>query len=369
MHIKDEGSHARTGLLKTPAFEAETPVFMPVGTQATVKGMTPVQLEAIGFSLILCNTYHLYLRPGVEVIQNVRGLHRFMGWKKGILTDSGGFQVYSLRDLRKVNDDGVSFRSHVDGSSHFFTPEWVVQFQEAFGSDIMMPLDECVPHDATWEYIKESLGRTHAWAVRSLNAKSTAQHLFGIVQGGMYPDLRRESVKALTDHDFSGFSIGGLSVGESKDMMYGILGETAPLLPEEKPRYLMGVGAPEDLVEGVERGIDMFDCIIPTRMGRTGTFLTWAGKLVIKNACHRHDPLPPDPSCQCYTCWNFSRAYLRHLFMADEMLGPVLASLHNLFFIHSLMEEIRKAVREGGFARFKKGFLERYLGSEAAQNT
>lgn len=359
---KDSGSCARTGILTTSRFVTDTPVFMPVATQGTVKSITQEGLEKTGYHLILSNTYHLYLRPGVEVIRGLKGLHRFMGWKKGILTDSGGFQVFSLRDIRKVEDDGVSFRSHIDGSEHFFTPESVIKIQEALGSDIMMPLDECVPHDATHDYIGESLKRTHAWARRSLAAKSTTQHLFGIVQGGMYPDLRKESINALTSMDFSGYSIGGLSVGESKPQMYGILGETAPLLPEDKPRYLMGVGGPDDLVEGVERGVDMFDCVLPTRMGRTGTFLTWSGKVVIKNACHRNDPLPPDPSCQCYTCWNFSRAYLRHLFMADEMLGPMLATIHNLHFIHSLMEGIRESIRAGEFAQFKRQFLEKYLG-------
>ncbi len=338
---------------------------MPVGTQATVKAMTPLNVEQIGYSLILCNTYHLYLRPGVEIIESIKGLHHFMGWKKGILTDSGGFQVYSLRDRRKVTDDGVSFRSHIDGSEHFFTPEKVMKLQEAFGSDIIMPLDECVPHDASWEYIRESLKKTHSWAERSLRAKSDAQHLFGIVQGGMHQDLRNESVKALTAHDFSGFSIGGLSVGESKDIMYRVLGQTAPLLPGDKPRYLMGVGAPEDLVEGAGMGIDMFDCIIPTRMGRTGTFLTHTGKLMIRNACYKNDPLPPEPSCHCYTCWNFSRAYLRHLFMAGEILGCILATFHNLSFMKTLMEEIRAAIVEERFARFREGFLRQYGGAEA----
>lgn len=337
---------------------------MPVATQATVKGVTPADLEEMGYPLILSNTYHLYLRPGVEIIESFGGLHNFMGWEKGILTDSGGFQVYSLKDIRTVTGEGVAFRSHIDGSPHFFTPEIVIRLQEAFGSDIMMPLDECVPHDATWEYIRESLKRTHEWAFRSLAAKRTGQHLFGIVQGGMFPDLRKESVDALTGGDFSGFSIGGLSVGESKEVMYDMLGKTAPMLPGDKPRYLMGVGAPEDLVEGVARGVDMFDCVLPTRMGRTGTLLTHSGRLVMKHACHKGDQTPPDPQCRCYTCRNFSRAYLRHLFMSQELLGPLLATHHNLYFIHSLMSAIRKSILEGRFSLFRTEFLERYFNRE-----
>jgi queuine tRNA-ribosyltransferase len=358
--IARDGS-ARRGVISLSDCSAETPLFMPVGTQATVKGMTPADLEAIGFTIILSNTYHLYLRPGTEVIGKMGGLHRFMGWGKGILTDSGGFQVFSLRDRRVLSDEGVEFRSHIDGSKHFFTPEGVVAIQEILGSDIIMPLDECVPSDATWEYVKESLKKTHDWARRSLVAKKSPQHLFGIIQGGIHVDLRHESARALCQEPFAGFSIGGLSVGESKEVMYHVLEETTPQIPDDRPRYLMGVGAPEDLVEGVARGVDMFDCVLPTRMGRTGTFLTSVGKLIIKNARHRSDDSPVDEGCRCYACRNFSRSYLRHLFMADEMLGSQLATYHNLFFLHSLMEGIKASLSEGKFSRFREEFLARYF--------
>lgn len=359
---RDNDSYARRGKINLGSTAIETPVFMPVGTQATVKGMTPGALSDIGFNIILCNSYHLYLRPGTEVIKNLGGLHRFMAWGKGLLTDSGGFQVFSLRERIKITDEGVEFRSHIDGSKHFFTPESVISMQMIFGSDIIMPLDECVHADASRDYVKESLKRTHLWAERSKKALKTSQILFGIIQGGIYPDLRAQSVKAISELELPGFSIGGLSVGEANKVMYDILEGTTPLIPEEKPRYLMGVGAPVDLIEGVARGIDMFDCVLPTRMGRTGTLLTREGKLIIKNACHKEEDKPPEPSCSCYTCRNFSRAYLRHLFMADEMLGPQLATYHNLYFLKTLMQDIRKSIEEKSFTKFREDFLNSYNG-------
>jgi queuine tRNA-ribosyltransferase len=352
---------ARRGTLLFPGFQAETPLFMPVGTQATVKGMTPADLQRIGFPIILSNTYHLYLRPGTEVIAALEGLHRFMGWKNAILTDSGGFQVFSLRERSTITDEGVEFRSHIDGSKHFFSPEGVVKMQQVFGSDIMMPLDECVSPDATMSYVRESLKRTHLWAERSMKTLETDQVLFGIIQGGIYDELRKESAKTLCDMNFPGYSIGGLSVGESKDIMYGVLENLTPLIPQDRPRYLMGVGAPEDLVEAVARGVDMFDCVLPTRMGRTGTLLTRHGRMVLKHACYKTDPAPPDPECLCSTCRNFSRAYLRHLFMADEMLGGTLATYHNLHFLHTLMAEMRHAIEEKHFDGYRKRFLSTYF--------
>ncbi len=359
--LRGRDGGARLGLLKTDRFEAETPVFMPVGTQATVKGLFPRDIEEIGFQIILSNTYHLYLRPGHELIRRMGGLHKFMNWRRGILTDSGGFQVFSLRDRISMTDEGVTFRSHIDGSEHMFSPENVIAFQEAFGSDIMMPIDECAPHDSSHDYVEKSLRRTHDWAFRCLRAKTTDQKLFGIVQGGMHPDLRRLSAETLAEGGFDGFSIGGLSVGEEKPLMYSILEHTTQYIPEDKPRYLMGVGSPEDILEGVARGVDMFDCVLPTRTARTGTFFTPAGKLIIKNARHRLSDAPIEEGCPCYACRHFSRSYLRHLFVADEMLGPELASIHNLTFLHRLMKSIRDSIAEGTFERFKASFLERYM--------
>ena len=359
---------ARRGRLQTERFIAETPIFMPVGTQATVKGMFPRDIDEIGFPIILSNTYHLYLRPGHELIRKMGGLHKFMDWNKGILTDSGGFQVFSLKDLRSISEDGVTFRSHIDGSEHFFSPENVIEFQESFGSDIMMPIDECVPPDATHAYTAESLKRTHSWAFRCLKAKSTPQHLFGIVQGAMYGDLRKISAETLREGAFSGFSIGGLSVGESKELMYSVLEETTVHIPQDKPRYLMGVGTPDDILNAVERGVDMFDCVFPTRTARTGTFLTANGKIVIKNAVHKYSQEPIEAECNCYTCKNFTRAYLRHLFMADEMLGPQLATYHNLFFMSHLMKDIRRAIDEKRFHKFKEDFLAKYKYGQKAES-
>ena len=358
--LNSTDGQARRGTLKTPRFIAETPVFMPVGTNATVKGMLPKDVAEIGFPIILSNTYHLYLRPGHELIGQMGGLHKFVNWEKGILTDSGGFQVFSLKELRTISDDGVIFRSHIDGSEHFFSPENVITFQESFGSDIMMPIDECVPPNSTHSYVKESLKKTHSWAFRCLKAKKTPRHLFGIVQGGMFPDLREISAKTLQEGAFSGFSIGGLSVGESKKEMYDVLDATTIHMPNDKPRYLMGVGTPDDILEAVDRGIDMFDCVFPTRTARTGTFLTGNGKIVIKNAIHKYSQEPIEQNCTCYTCLNFTRSYLRHLFMADEMLGPQLATFHNLSFMYRLMENIKISIEEKRFHSFKTNFLEKY---------
>ncbi|MHC9544810.1 MAG: tRNA guanosine(34) transglycosylase Tgt [Vulcanimicrobiota bacterium] len=365
---KDDASQARRGSINLGACQAPTPLFMPVGTQATVKGMTPEELERIGFTIILANTYHLYLRPGLEVIGKMGGLHKFMGWNRGILTDSGGFQVFSLRERSSISEEGVVFRSHIDGSKHTFTAENVVAMQFVFGSDIIMPLDECVPSDSSWDYVKESLGRTHRWAERSIRAfneererhEGASHHLFGIVQGGVYDNLRRESAEFIGSQPFSGCAIGGLSVGESKEAMHHVLEEIAPLLPEDKPRYLMGVGGPDDLFMCVERGVDIFDCVLPTRMGRTGTILTSQGKMVIKNARYKFDSLPPDEECHCYTCSNFTRSYLRHLFMAEEMLGPWLATYHNLYFLNSLVEAMRTAIEEKRFVKYREEFISRY---------
>lgn len=360
--LKDSDGGARLGVLQTDRFVAETPVFMPVGTQATVKGMLPRDVAAIGFPIILSNTYHLYLRPGHELIAKMGGLHKFMDWDRGILTDSGGFQVFSLKSLRKLSEDGVIFKSHIDGSEHFFSPENVIHFQECYGSDIMMPIDECVDPASSHDYVEKSLKLTHNWAFRCLKAKRPdSGHLFGIVQGGMYHDLRKLSAETLAQGDFSGFSIGGLSVGETKDVMYDVLQNVTCYIPSNKPRYMMGVGAPEDILESVDRGVDMFDCVLPTRTARTGTFMTASGKVVIKNAKYKYADEPLEAGCNCYTCTHFSKAYLRHLFMADEMLGPQLATIHNLTFMYNLMANIRAAIAEKRYQQFKNSFFEKYF--------
>jgi len=361
-----EGLRARAGVMHTPHGEVPTPVFCAVGTQATVKTLTPRELVELGAPMILGNTYHLYLRPGAERIARLGGLHRFMGWEGAILTDSGGFQVFSLQELRKLDDDGATFRSHIDGSEHRFTPEKVVEIQEHLGSDIAMVLDECAePHDRA--YNRQALRRTHLWAERCLRAHSRPdQALFGIVQGGVFEDLRAESARVLTAMDFPGYAIGGLSVGESKADMHRILEATTPLLPEHKPRYLMGVGSPEDLVNGVARGIDMFDCVLPTRLARNGAVFTADGRMNLRNARYAEDPSPIEPGCTCYTCQHFSRAYLRHLIQAKEILGPRLNTIHNLHFLLRLMEGMREAILAGRFAAFAEGFLARYRVANAA---
>ena len=352
---------ARTGLLTTAHGTVETPIFMPVGTQATVKTLTPDDLRQIGAGIILGNTYHLYLRPGSGLIDRFGGLHGFMRWDRSILTDSGGFQVFSLSHLRDLDEDGVTFRSHIDGSTHRFTPESVVRIQEELGSDIAMVLDECTTYPSTEEEARLSLERTTRWAVRAREAhRRSDQVQFGIVQGGMYPHLRRESARQIVSVDFPGYAIGGLSVGESKELFYEMLRVSAACLPADKPRYLMGVGAPEDLFEGVSHGVDMFDCVLQTRLGRNGALFTRAGRVNIRNARFREDDRPIDEWCGCYTCRTFSLAYLHHLFRAEELLAYRLASLHNLRWTIKLMEEMRGAIRAGSFRAFRDDFLERY---------
>jgi queuine tRNA-ribosyltransferase len=357
---QDACSQARCGRFCTPHGVVLTPVFAPVGTQATVKTLAPDELESLGADLILANTYHLYLRPGAERIARLGGLHRFMGWPHPLLTDSGGFQVFSLAHRRWLDDDGVTFRSHIDGSEHRFTPETVVRAQEQLGADIIMCLDEC--GDALKrEDLEPALRRTHAWAERCRAAQQRDdQALFGIQQGGIYPDLRRESARFLTSLDFPGYAIGGLSVGETKEQMYAALETTTPGLPVDRPRYLMGVGTPEDILESVARGVDMFDCVLPTRIARNGGFLTRRGRLNIRNAQYADDRSPIEPDCTCYTCQNFSRAYLRHLFQAREILGLRLATLHNLHFMLHFMEQIRAAIAAATFTQFKDRFLAGY---------
>ncbi len=355
-HIDPSG--ARSGVLNLAHGRVQTPVFMPVGTHATVKAMTPEELKEIGAQIILGNTYHLYLRPGTEVIASLGGLHGFMHWDRPILTDSGGFQVFSLGRLRKIDESGVVFSSHIDGARCSLTPEGVVDIQAALGSDIIMPLDECAPYPADRGYVAESMGRTHRWARRTKEAASgDAQALFGIVQGGMYPDLRRESALTLVDMGFDGYAVGGLSVGEDRELMLDMVKEAVSCLPKSAPRYLMGVGSPADMVRAVEAGIDMFDCVLPTRNARNGTLFTRRGKLVIKNSRFERDASPVDEECLCYTCRNYSRAYLRHLFMSKEILSSRLNTIHNLYYYIDLMRRMRRAVSEGKFAAFKKDFF------------
>ena len=358
---KDAESGARLGKMFTSHGEISTPVFMPVGTQATVKTLSPEDLTGVGAEIILSNTYHLFLRPGHELIRSFGGLQKFMSWNRPVLTDSGGFQVFSLADLRKITEEGVTFQSHVDGGAkHFISPEYAVEIQEALGADIIMAFDECIPFPATHDYARESLERTIRWARRCAEAKKeTGQALFGIVQGGMYPELRKHSAEALLDIGFDGYALGGLSVGETKPVMYEMVEASVPFLPENKPRYLMGVGTPEDLVEGVDRGIDMFDCVMPTRNARNGTFFTSFGKVVIRNAQYERDSQPIDPECRCYTCSNFSRAYLRHLFNANEVLALRLGTVHNVFFYLELMRNVRASIEQGRFRQFKKEFLDK----------
>ena len=340
-------SGARTGILHTPHGDIKTPCYMPVGTQATVKAMTPRDLDEVGASIILANTYHLYMRPGHELVREAGGLHKFMHWDKPILTDSGGFQVFSLSSMNKITDEGVKFQSHIDGSYHFFTPEKAIEIQEALGSDIMMCFDECTTYPSDRRYTKEAMDRTHRWAKQCQKAQtSTNQALFGIVQGGMYKDLRIESAKTLADMDFIGYSIGGLSVGEPKEVMYEMLEAIEPHMPKDKPRYLMGVGSPDCLLEGVLRGVDMFDCVLQTRVARNGLAFTMHGKRTLRNAQFAHDFSPIDDTCDCYACKNFTRAYIRHLIKAEEILAAQLLTMHNLRFSLRLMENIRQAIEE-----------------------
>ena len=352
---------ARAGVLSTSHGVVPTPLFLPVGSQGSVKTLTPDELDAIGVKMILGNAYHLYLRPGVEVIEELGGLHRFMSWEGPILTDSGGYQVFSLASLRQVTDEGVRFRSHIDGSEHFFTPEGVIQLQERLKSDIIMPLDECPPHSNDKGRVRIAMERTHRWAERSKRIyQGESQDLFGIVQGGIFPELRRESVDFLTSLGFHGYAIGGLSLGEPKEVTIAILEETATLLPEDKPRYLMGVGSPEDILEGVARGVDIFDSALPTRTARNGALFTALGRHNIENACYKNLDGAVDPGCDCYTCRTFSAAYLHHLFKSRELLAYRLATIHNLHFILRLIEQVRQALIDGCFTTFKEAFLANY---------
>lgn len=361
--IKKSGDcDGRLGKVHTPHGTVDTPVFMPVGTQATVKAMTPEELKDMGAGIILSNTYHLYMRPGEKLIERAGGLHKFMNWDRAILTDSGGFQVFSLSNLRNIKEEGVTFKSHIDGSKHFISPEKAVEIQNSLGADIIMCFDECLPYPCEAEYASKALDRTIRWAKRCKEAhhNTEKQSLFGIIQGGMYKELREKSVREMVEIDFPGYSIGGLSIGEPKPIMYKVLDWTVHLLPENKPRYLMGVGSPDCLIEGAIRGIDMFDCVLPTRIARNGTVFTSHGKLVVRNAEYAEDFLPLDEECDCYVCRNYSRAYIRHLFKAREILAARLATMHNLYFLIKLMEKIRQAIKNDSLMKFRDEFYIKY---------
>jgi queuine tRNA-ribosyltransferase len=352
-------TRARAGRLSTAHGFVQTPVFIPVGTVGTVKTLSPKDLKELGVEIILGNAYHLYLRPGHQVIADLGGLHRFVSWDRPILTDSGGYQVFSLAGLCKVNDEGVTFQSHLDGSFHTLSPETAIGIQEALGADVIMAFDECLPYPSSYDATRQSLRRTLDWALRCKEARRRPdQALYGIIQGGFYPDLREESAKAMVEIGFDGYAIGGLSVGETKEMMLEVVEKVVPLLPREKPVYLMGVGLPEDLVECVIRGVDLFDCVMPTRHARSGWLFTSFGRVIIKNAQYTKDESPLDPACTCYTCQNFSRAYLRHLFMAQETLALRLNTIHNLHYYLRLMERIREAIKEDRLFQFRKEFYE-----------
>jgi queuine tRNA-ribosyltransferase len=349
------------GELKTPHGAIPTPVFMPVGSQATVKGLTPQQLRDIGVKMILSNNYHLYLRPGTEIVRRMGGLHRFMDWDGAILTDSGGFQIFSLARLRDINPEGVKFKSHIDGSEHFITPELATQYQEALGADVIMAFDVCPSHLEKEDKIHAAMETTHRWAERCLKVHQRPdQALFGIVQGGFNPQWRLESVQVMTALDFPGYAVGGLSLGEPKEMTHRMLEVTLPALPNHKARYLMGVGSPEDILDGVEMGVDMFDCVLPTRVARNGALFSPAGRLNIRNARWKEESGPLDPGCPCYACRHFSAAYLHHLFRAEELLAYTLATIHNLTFLHNLMINVRQSIEQGDFKAFKEDFLGRY---------
>jgi queuine tRNA-ribosyltransferase len=356
-------SAARAGVLNTPHGDILTPVFMPVGTQATVKTLSRDELVAMNAPIILSNTYHLYLRPGSDLIAEMGGLHRFMNWDRAILTDSGGFQVFSLGPLRKIDEEGVTFKSHIDGSKHRFTPESVMKIEEDLGADIIMAFDECAPYPSDYAYTRAAMLRTHRWAARCLEAhnksgKAEVQALFGIIQGGFYRDLREESTRFLTQElDFPGYALGGMSVGEPKDIFYETLAYTAPLMPFNKARYVMGVGSPEDLLEAVYNGIDMFDCVLPTRIARNGACIVREGRINLRNASLSRDERPIMEGCPCYTCQNHSRAYLRHLFRCEEILGLRLASIHNVHFLIQLLQEVREAILADGFEEYRETFL------------
>ena len=359
---KSSQCKARTGTIETNHGVIKTPVFMPVGTRATVKAMNNDELKSIGSQIILSNTYHLYLKPGQEIIRKADGLHKFMNWDRPILTDSGGFQVFSLSKTRKITEEGVQFRSHIDGSKHFISPEKSMEIQNDLGSDIMMAFDECVPYPASYEYTEDSMKRTLRWLKRckDYHKNTDKQNLFGIIQGGMYKDLREYSAKNTIDFDLPGYAIGGLSVGEPRDLMIDLLDFTTDFMPENKPRYLMGVGTPDYLFEAVEHGVDMCDCVLPTRIARNGTALTSKGKLVVKNAKYKDDFSALDDTCDCYACKNHTRAYIRHLLNVDEILGARLLTYHNLYFLLKLCENIRKSIMEDRFLDYKKEFYEKY---------
>ncbi|NOU08834.1 MAG: tRNA guanosine(34) transglycosylase Tgt [Nitrospira sp.] len=353
----DRHSQGRVGLLTTGHAEVETPAFMPVGSLGPVKGLEPDDVKDLGFRLILNNAYHLYLRPGHKIVADMGGLHAFTGWPGAILTDSGGFQIFSLAKLCEITDEGVTFQSHIDGSTHFLTPEKAIEIEEALGADIIMVLDQCVALPAGRAIIQDGVRRTQLWAERcQASRRRTDQALFGIVQGGLEPDLRVASARELVKLGFDGYAIGGLSVGEGKPDMYAMLDVTVPELPASKPRYLMGVGHPEDLLEGVARGIDLFDCVVPSRHGRTGSLFTRTGRVVIKQARYAEDERPIDPECTCPVCRRYSRAYLHHLFLVKEMLGARLNTIHNLWYFSELMRHIREALREGTFPEFRDAF-------------
>jgi queuine tRNA-ribosyltransferase len=356
---RDHNTDARLGRFTTDHGVVNTPAFIPVGTQATIKAIIPEELKSLGAEIILSNTYHLFLRPGHELIQALGGLHRFMHWDYPLLTDSGGYQIYSMGVNQRISEEGIAFQSHLDGSRQFLSPELCVNIQETLGVDIMMCLDECVPYPASYEYTKHSLERTTRWAQRCKESGNSGnQALFGIVQGGMFKDLRERSAGDLIGLDFDGYALGGLSVGESATLMLSMVEHTASLLPAEKIRYLMGVGTPENIVEAVKRGIDLFDCVLPTRNARNGMLFTSFGKIVIKNARHRREDIPIDPACACYTCTHYSRAYLHHLFAAKEILSSRLNTIHNLSYYLKLMESMRTALGEGTFADFYQNFYE-----------
>ena len=359
---EDKNSGARRGVVHTPHGDIQTPVFMPVGTQATVKSMTPEEVKGLGAQIILSNTYHLYLRPGEKIVKEAGGLHKFMNWDKPILTDCGGFQVFSLSELRTISEEGVEFRSHLDGSKHMFTPEKVMQIEEDLGADIIMSFDECCPYPSTYEYTKNSMERTTRWAVRCKETHKNVeqQGLFGIIQGGFFKDLRKQSAEDLIKLDFPGYAIGGISVGEPKGEFLDILRYTTPLMPQNKPRYLMGVGTPDYLIEAALAGIDMCDCVLPTRIARNGTAMTWNGKVVIRNATYEKDFTPLDPECDCYTCKNYTRAYIRHLVKTKEILGTRLLSTHNLYFLTKLMERVRIEIENDNLLNFKEEFYKKY---------
>ncbi|MGK5094063.1 tRNA guanosine(34) transglycosylase Tgt [Deltaproteobacteria bacterium TL4] len=359
--VENYSNQARSGTITTSRGQIHTPIFMPVGTLGTVKAMTPEDLVQLGAEIILGNTYHLHLRPGDELIRQLGGLHQFMNWNAPILTDSGGFQVFSLARLKKMEETGVTFQSHIDGQTICLTPEKSIEIQQNLGADIMMCLDECLELPASFEKIESSIERTHRWAKRCKEARTTGRGLFGIVQGGLSLELRQRSLEGLCEIGFDGYALGGLSVGEAKEEMYAVVHQVTPLLPENSPRYLMGVGAPEDILEAIEAGVDMFDCVMPTRNARNGSLFTSQGQISIKQAQYREDSGPLDPECWCYTCQNYSRAYLRHLYLSKEILSMRLNTYHNLYFYLSFVRQARQAIQQRSYAEFKHHFLEKYF--------